>query len=1560
MRSFLTRKLFIRKCLTLPILLGVIFSWTNLAVGSQRTFYRAINLNGPALTIDGHAWEGQNASNYTINGGTFSDQSIILNPSTDASRATMIRSSHWSENGLQFSMSAVPNGTYDVYLYVWEDNFPATYNIFVEGTLVLSDYNSGTPGHWDRLGPWRVNITDGTINIAASAGGAVNFSGVEVLAVDTSVPNQPPVADAGTDRYVDDFDGDGFEQITLNATLSSDSHEIASYVWRENGNQIATGVKPTVNFDYGWHQVILTVTDDDGATDTDVVNMVVVPMSQGLFYRAINLNGSALTIDGHAWEAQTAPNYTINGGTFSNQSISLNPSTDANRATMIRSSHWSDSGLHFVMSSVPNGTYDVYLYLWEDNAAETFDIFLEGTVTVPNYNSVGTGNWDKIGPMRAIITDGTINISSGSGGISNFSGVEVWSVGQALVADAGAKQTVTDVDDSGFESVTLNGSGSTDGNGTIISYIWRENGSQIATGVNPTVNLAVGWHLITLTVTDNLGATDTETVIIIVNPASLGVFYRAINLNGTALTIDGNPWEGSNAPNYSINGNPFCNQNVALNPPTDLNRATMIRCSNWANTGLNFVMSAVPNGVYYVYLYTWEDSGTQPFDILLEGTVVVAGYNSGSVGHWDRIGPMRVSITDNTINLSDNPGTNVNFSGVEVWSNSAGGANQPPVVNAGPDQNVMVTNGNGFEDVTLNGSGSTDADGIIVSYIWRENGNTIATGVNPVVGLAVGTHTIALTVTDNGGATATDIVVITVNTLTNQPPAANAGADQSITDFNSNGFENVALDGSASMDVDGTIVSYVWRENGSQIATGVNPTVSLAVGTHTITLTVTDDDGATGTDTVVKTVNAASGGSQVRTFYRAININGPALTIDGVAWEGQNASNYSINGNPFSAPSSTLDPVTDANRAEMIRSAYYSSAGLQFAMSGVPSGQYEIYLYLWEDNEPSTFDIFLEGTKVQDDYNSGNAGHWERLGPWPVNISDGTINLSSGAGNFANFSGVEVWKISTGGSNQAPVAHAGADQTITDSNDDGFELVTLNGAGSMDVDGTIVSYVWREGLNQIAAGATAQVYLTTGTHTLTLRVIDNQGALGTDTVVITVNPSGQLGTFYRAINLNGPALTIDGRAWEGSNAPNYSINGFTFCNQSVSLNPSTDANRATMIRCSQYSSTGLQFVMSAIPNGQYDVFLYVWEDNEPATFDIFLEGVKVVDDYNSGNAGQWAKLGRWRVNITDGTINLSSSTGSFANFSGVEVWSVPTVVANAGADQALCLGQAVTLGGSPTATGGTSPYTYSWTPPTGLNNPALSNPTASPASTTTYTVQVTDAFGRTASDAVVVTVNPVPVANAGADQTLLAGQMVTLGSSPTATGGTGPYTYSWAPSTGLNNSTVANPSASPSVTTTYTVTVTDSKGCTAMDAVLVTVNSLPVVNAGADAAICLGQSVTLGSNPTATGGSPPYTYNWTPATGLNNATAVNPTATPTATTTYTVQVTDSQGGQATDQVVVTVNPLPVANAGLDKATFTGQAVVIGGSPAATGGTAPYIYSWTPTTGLNDATAANPA
>ena len=104
--------------------------------------------------------------------------------------------------------------------------------------------------------------------------------------------------------------------------------------------------------------------------------------------------------------------------------------------------------------------------------------------------------------------------------------------------------------------------------------------------------------------------------------------------------------------------------------------------------------------------------------------------------------------------------------------------------------------------------------------------------------------------TDDQGAAASDTMVVTV---VNEPPVANAGPDQTVN-FTKGRTTPVTLDGSASTDPEDGIVSYVWSEAGQTVGSGAIVTVELAKGVYTFTLTVTDDHGATSSDSVVVTV----------------------------------------------------------------------------------------------------------------------------------------------------------------------------------------------------------------------------------------------------------------------------------------------------------------------------------------------------------------------------------------------------------------------------------------------------------------------------------------------------------------------------------------------------------------------------------------------------------------------------------------------------------------------------------------------------------------------------------
>ena len=176
-----------------------------------------------------------------------------------------------------------------------------------------------------------------------------------------------------------------------------------------------------------------------------------------------------------------------------------------------------------------------------------------------------------------------------------------------------------------------------------------------------------------------------------------------------------------------------------------------------------------------------------------------------------------------------------------------------PVADAGPDQTLSDADDNKVEEVTLNGSDSYDPDGSIVAYEWREGDTVLGTAEVITYNFTVGTYDVTLTVTDDDNLTDSDESIITVEA--NKAPIADAGADQTVSDADGNGIEEVALDGSGSDDPDGTITAYEWKnETEAVLSTEVSFTYNFSVGTHNITLTVTDNGGANDSDTALVTV----------------------------------------------------------------------------------------------------------------------------------------------------------------------------------------------------------------------------------------------------------------------------------------------------------------------------------------------------------------------------------------------------------------------------------------------------------------------------------------------------------------------------------------------------------------------------------------------------------------------------------------------------------------------------------------------------------------------------------
>ena len=178
-------------------------------------------------------------------------------------------------------------------------------------------------------------------------------------------------------------------------------------------------------------------------------------------------------------------------------------------------------------------------------------------------------------------------------------------------------------------------------------------------------------------------------------------------------------------------------------------------------------------------------------------------------------------------------------------------------------------------------------------------------------------------------------------------------------------------------------------------------------------------------------------------------------------------------------------------------------------------------------------------------------------------------------------------------------------------------------------------------------------------------------------------------------------------------------------------------------------------------------------------------------------------------------------------------------------------------------------------------------------------------------------------------------------------GGATAGTYTWNPAGSLNSSTAATVTATPLVTTNYTVTGSIPTGCRDTLIIVVTANSLPTINAGPDLVLCNGASTPINAQ----GSSGNYT--WLPSAGLSATTgiAVNANSTVSGNHNYTVTVTDANNCNGRDGIVITVVPYLTPDAGPDVSICEGMSTVLTGS----GGIS---YSWSPAVGLNVATGYN--
>ncbi len=276
---------------------------------------------------------------------------------------------------------------------------------------------------------------------------------------------------------------------------------------------------------------------------------------------------------------------------------------------------------------------------------------------------------------------------------------------------------------------------------------------------------------------------------------------------------------------------------------------------------------------------------------------------------------------------------------------------------------------------------------------------------------------------------------------------------------------------------------------------------------------------------------------------------------------------------------------------------------------------------------------------------------------------------------------------------------------------------------------------------------------------------------------------------------------------------------------------------------------------------------------------------------------------------------------------------VDTPLVNTRPDTAVCKSISVKL----VTTGSVD---YSWSPAAGLSNVLISDPVATPDTTTKYIVTGTNANGCIATDSVIISIKPNPTIFMTGDTLVCRNTTVPL----FAIGG---VIYTWSPTASLNNPGIPNPVATPAVNTRYFVTVTGANNCSSKDSVNVSIKAIPVFT------VSTGKSVCLNSRPQLNAAGGNY-YLWSPASAVNDASISNPIAIAASTTLYAVIIKDTTCGDVdTLYTNLIILPLPTITASKlnDINCSVGSADL-----KATGG---LQYTWSPAAGLNDINSPTP-
>jgi len=1000
-----------------------------------------------------------------------------------------------------------------------------------DGTVVsyFWDFGDGTNATGITIGHSYADDGNYTVTLTVTD----NDEAAAIATAIKTVLNRPPVT-IFTPSATTVYTG---QVIYFDASDSYDSDGvIVSYFWDSGDGVNATGVVVEHAYaDDGTYVVTLTITDDDGATGVATATIQVLNRSP-----VATFTESAETV-------------------YTSETITFNASASYDPDGYIVSFFWdfgdgtNSTAVVVDHAYAEDGSYTVTLTVTDDDGAtdtatatktvfnrppvasftESAETVLIGEVIYFNssdsYDSDGSivsFFWDFGDGTNAtgVITEHaysssgvytvTLTVTDNDGATGITTAIKTVEVTPPVAIFTESAETVYT-----GEVIYFNASATYDPDGVIVSYFWDFGDNTNATGVTAEHAYADdGNYTVTLTVTDNDGATDTTIAIkTVLNRPPVALFTESAETvyTGEDITFNASDsydvdgfivsyfWDFGDGTNttgvvvshaYVDDGNYTATLTVTDDDDATslttaikkvLNRPPVALFTESAETvytgeviTFNATVSYDPDG--YIVSYFWDfGDGTNATGVIVEHASTDDGNYTVTLTVTDDDGAIASATATKTV------------------------LNRPPVAIFTESAETVLTG----ETILFNASASYDPDGTIVSYFWDFGDGSNTTGVIVEHSyLEDGNYTVTLTVTDDDGVSSSSS---STKTVLNRPPIASF-TESAETVYTA---EAITFNASASYDPDGVIVSYFWDfGDGANATGGTAEHVYADDGIYTVTLTVTDDDGASGSASAIKTVlNRSPAASftesseivltgEVITFNASDSYDPDGNIVD-YFWDfgdGSNATgvtvdhSYADDGNytvtlavtdDDGATDTTTSTKTVLNRppvASFTESAetVYTSETITLNASASYDPDGIIVSYLWDFGDGSNATGVIVSHAYTDD------------GIYTVTL---TVTDNDGAAALANATKTIL--------NRSPVAIfiESAETVYTG------ETITFNASESYDPDGNIVSHFWSFGDGSNATGVIVEyTYADDGNYTVTLAVTDDDGATDTTTSTKTV------------------------------------------------------------------------------------------------------------------------------------------------------------------------------------------------------------------------------------------------------------------------------------------------------------------------------------------------------------------------------------------------------------------------------------------------------------------------